>query len=799
MKFSESWLREWVDPALDTESLVAQITMAGLEVDAVTPVAGPFSAVVVGEILSVAAHPNADKLSVCQVAGGPEGTVQVVCGAANARAGIKVPFALVGAELPGGLKIRKARLREVESFGMLCARDELGIGDSSDGLWELPADAPVGADLRAYLQLDDASIEVDLTPNRGDCLSIRGLAREVGVLNRQPVAGPELTPVAARVPDALGIKLAAGALCPRYCGRVIRNIDISRPTPLWLVERLRRSDIRSIDPVVDVTNYVLLELGQPMHAFDLAMLKQGVVVRTAATGETLALLDGSEVELVEGTLLIADGVEPIAMAGIMGGASTAVSASTRDIFLESAFFSPGAIIGQGRKYGLQTDSSHRFERGVDPAMAAQAMERATQLLLEIVGGEPGPVVCQELPDSLPAPRHICLQRSRLRQQLALDIAPAQVADIFSRLGLELLNDDGSTWHLTVPSWRFDLEIEADLVEEIARIYGYNNLPLTTPEAPLAVAPGNEASVPLEAIQSTLVDRDYHEAVTYSFVDPAIQGRITPHIAAVPVANPISADLALMRTSLWPGLIAALRHNRNRQQKRIRLFETGLRFLPGKSGPDGLIQERICAGLVSGSRMPDNWSQVQESVDFFDIKSDVEALLALTGDITTFRFDAAEHPALHPGQSARISRDGAEVGYLGRLHPRVQKDLDIDQTVFLFELQLAPLQRARLPAFQEISREPEVKMDIAIFVDQSIAVQALVDTVRQEAGSYLVDLKVFDVYQGKGIENNRKSVALGLTFQHKSRTLRDAEVTDAVTAVVRSLRENYGAELRGELK
>jgi len=799
MKFSESWLREWVDPAIDTEALIAQITMAGLEVDAFEVIAGKFSAVVVGEILSVQPHPNADKLTVCQVAGNSEDPVQVVCGAPNARPGIKVPFALVGAQLPGGMTIRKAKLRDVESHGMLCARDELGIGDNSAGLWELPADAPTGSDLRDYLNLDDVSIEVDLTPNRGDCLSIRGLAREVGVLNRLAVTGPVCEPIAPQISDTLPIHLGAGTKCPRYCGRVIRDIDISRPTPLWLVEKLRRSGVRSIDPVVDITNYVLLELGQPMHAFDLASLKTGIVVRDARAGETLTLLDDSSVELLEGTLLIADGETPVAMAGIMGGAATAVSDSTRDIFLESAFFHPLAIVGQGRKYGIHTDSSHRFERGVDPAMAVAAMERATHLILAIVGGQPGPVVCEQLTEQLPASVEIQFGLTRLKQQLALDIAAEQVEDILQRLGLECHAQDEGSWRVMIPSWRFDLEIEADLVEEIARIYGYNNLPLTTPVAPMAIATRNESLVPLSDIRACLVNRDYHEAVTYSFVDPSIQKQITPDAQAIPLANPISADLAEMRTSLWPGLIAALIRNQNRQHQRIRLFETGLRFLPGISVEAELIQERMVAGLVSGNRLPDGWSHSHEKVDFYDIKNDVEALVSLTGEPSAFDFQAASFPALHPGQCARIFRRGIETGVIGKLHPGIQRNLEIEQPVYLFELRLSVLETAAIPAFRDISRSPEVKDDIAVIIDKNIAVEKLLQAIRLAAGSYLIDLKVFDVYQGKGIENDRKSIGLNLTFQHHSRTLTESEIIQTVTATVTRLQEELGAELRGEFK
>jgi phenylalanyl-tRNA synthetase beta chain len=792
MKFSESWLREWVDPAIDSQALAHQLTMAGLEVDGVEPAAGDFSGVVVGEILACEPHPDADKLSVCRVSGSPEGEQQVVCGAPNARAGLKVPFALVGAELPGALKIKRAKLRGVESAGMLCAGDELGLSDEDDGLLELPADAPVGESLRDYLALDDTLIEVDLTPNRGDCLAIRGLAREVAVLCRLDQETPDLAPVPAAVEDRFPVSLDAGDKCPRYAGRVIRDIDIARPSPLWLVEKLRRCGVRSIDAVVDVTNYVMLELGQPLHAFDLDKLDGGIQVREAKQGEKLEMLDGATTEFRSGTLAIADGQGAVAMAGIMGGRATAVSAQTRDLFLESAFFNPLAIVGQARYYGLHTDSSHRFERGVDPALCKLAIERATALLLDIVGGKPGPVVVEELQEHLPRLATVQLSLARLRQQLAFSIEAGEVRDILVRLGLEVTAENAQGWTLTVPSWRFDLAIEADLVEEVARVYGYNRLPITTVKSALAIEPGREARLPLSAMRNVLVERGYREAITYSFVDPALQAKLNPGVQALPVANPIASDMAQMRTSLWPGLIRALRHNINRQQSRVRLFEAGLRFLPGET----LRQEPMLAGLIYGERWPESWNHGREKVDFFDIKGDVEALLALTGEEDRFRFEPMEHPALHPGQSAAILKAGEPVGILGRLHPSLQKDLDLEQPVYLFDMQQEPLRETRIPSFREVSRFPGLRRDIAVIVDRAIAVQPLLDTVRRAAGPLLVDLKVFDVYEGKGIENNRKSVALGLTFQEESRTLNESEVNAAVNAVVDRLKEEHRASLRG---
>ncbi|SDJ52607.1 phenylalanine--tRNA ligase subunit beta [Microbulbifer yueqingensis] len=791
MKFSNAWLREWVNPQLSAQELADQITMAGLEVDGVEPVAGDFTGVVVGEILACEQHPDADKLRVCTVAGHPDGEMQVVCGAPNARAGIKVPFALVGAVLPGDFKIKKAKLRGVESRGMLCAQNELELGEDSDGIWELPTDAPTGTDLREYLQLDDVAIEVDLTPNRSDCLGIAGVAREVGVLNRCPVEGPAIEPVKPTIDDSLPVSLMDGEACPRYVGRVIRNIDVSAQTPLWMQERLRRAGLRSIDPVVDVTNYVLLELGQPMHAFDLAKLEGGIKVRLAEQGEKLTLLDGQEVTLEEGTLLITDGKKPLAMAGIMGGEESAVSGETRDIFLESAFFNPLAIAGKARSYGLHTDSSHRFERGVDYRLQEKAVERATQLLLDIVGGEPGPVHLREMEETMPAERHITLRRARVESGLGVKIADDEIVDILTRLGLEKIDQGDEGWTFLVPSFRFDLAIEADLLEELARVYGYNRIPSVSFSAALDIVPDHEVELDGTILEQTLLARGYHEAITFSFIDRDTAALFDPSAEPVALQNPISADLAVMRTSLIPGLCKSLQYNLNRQQDRVRLFETGLRFVPGAD----LQQQPMLAGLVYGPRQAESWTGGKEWVDFYDIKADVEALLAETNAADEFRFEAGEHPALHPGQCARILRGERQVGVVGALHPQLQKKLDLPKAAFVFELDLEAIGESRLPSFRPLSRFPAVRRDLALLIDADVQAASLVETAAGAAGEMLTDLKIFDVYQGEGIDFNRKSVAMGLTFQHPSRTLNDEEITAAVDAVVKQLEQKYNASLR----
>lgn len=790
MKFSEQWLRGWVNPQVSRDELVARLSMAGLEVDSVTPAAGQFTGIVVGEILATEQHPDADKLRVCQVSNGQE-TFQVVCGAPNARPGIKIPFAMIGAELPGDFKIKKAKLRGVESFGMLCSAAELQISEENDGLLELATDAPVGQDIRQYLSLDDASIEIGLTPNRGDCLSIAGLARDVSALYDVPVTRPVVPAVAAAHDEVRPVEVSAPAACPRYLGRVIRNVDLSKPTPLWMVERLRRSDVRSIDAAVDITNYVMLELGQPMHAFDLDVIQGGIRVRMAEEGEKLVLLDGQEVTLRADTLVIADHQRALAIAGVMGGEHSGVSDTTRDLFLESAFFDTIAVAGKARSYGLHTDSSHRFERGVDSQLAREAMERATALLLEIVGGEAGPIIEVVDPAQLPNVAPISLRAERVEQMLGLKLDDELIVKLLGALGLGIEGGAGQ-WQVKVPSHRFDISLEVDLIEELARLYGYNRLPVRYPQARLAPQTKAEAVADLPVLRRLLVARGYQEAITYSFIDPKLFELFSPGVKPLTLANPISADMAAMRASLWPGLVKAVEHNLNRQQSRVRLFESGLRFV---GQLDELKQEPMLAGVITGSRLPESWAHGRDSVDFFDAKADVEALLAAAGDAASFAFVPGEHSALHPGQTARIEREGRLVGYLGAIHPELAKTLGLDQPLFLFELLLSEITAGRMPAFKELSRFPEVRRDLALLVDRDVPAQNLLADIREQAGEWLADLRLFDVYQGKGIDPLRKSLAVGLTWQHPSRTLNDDEVSTATQNILTSLEQRFNATLR----
>ncbi|MCF5467468.1 phenylalanine--tRNA ligase subunit beta [Pseudomonas syringae] len=791
MKFSEQWLRGWVSPQVSRDELVARLSMAGLEVDSVTLAAGVFTGVVVGEVLSTEQHPDADKLRVCQVSNGSE-TFQVVCGAPNVRPGLKIPFAMIGAELPGDFKIKKAKLRGVESNGMLCSAAELQAGEGNDGLMELAADAPVGQDIRVYLGLDDASIEVDLTPNRGDCLSVAGLAREVGALYAAQVTRPQVAAVSAVHDEVRPVEVLAPAACPRYLGRVIRNVDLSRPAPFWMVERLRRSDVRSIDAAVDITNYVMLELGQPLHAFDLAEINGGIRVRMAEEGEKLVLLDGQEVSLRADTLVIADHQRALAIAGIMGGEHSGVTAATRDIFLESAFFDTISVAGKARSYGLHTDASHRYERGVDWQLAREAMERATGLLLEITGGEAGPVIEVVSEQHLPSIAPVTLRASRVEQMLGLVIENAEIERLLTGLGLTVSAETDGQWRVDVPSHRFDISLEVDLIEELARLYGYNRLPVRYPQARLAPQAKAEAKGDLPELRRLLVARGYQEAITYSFIDPKWFELFTPGVKPLLLANPISNDMAAMRASLWPGLVKALQHNLNRQQDRVRMFESGLRFV---GQLDGLKQEPMLAGVVCGSRLPEGWAQGRDAVDFFDVKADVEAVLGFAGALGEFTFTPGQHPALHPGQTARIERDGREVGFLGAIHPELSKTLGLDRPVFVFELVLGEVAKGRLPKFHELSRFPEVRRDLALLADRDVSASAVLDVIRENAGEWLTDLRLFDVYQGKGIDPHRKSLAVGLTWQHPSRTLNDDEVNATTLAILTSLEERLNATLR----
>jgi len=792
MKFSEKWLREWVDPPVSTEELVEQLTMAGLEVDSVEPAGAGLESLLVGEVVSVDKHPDADKLRVCSVLAGQDRPLQIVCGAPNVSVGGKYPLAPVGARLPGDIKIKKSKLRGVESQGMLCSAQELGLSEDHEGLMALPADARAGQQLQDLLGLDDNIIELDLTPNRGDCLGIEGIAREVGTLLRSAVTVLDTAPVPAVVDDQFEVEIQATEACPQYLGRVIRGVDASARTPLWMQERLRRSGVRSLGPVVDVTNYVLLELGQPMHAFDLARLTGGIRVRYAGKDEQLTLLDERTITLDTDTLVIADHEKPLAIAGVMGGIDSGVQENTRDLFLECAFFPPEIIAGRARAYGMHTESAHRFERGVDPGLQQRAIERATELLIGITGGEAGPVTTVVSSKHLPTSTPVALRKERIQRVLGMLPDDDEVTDILNRLGMTVTKQQDG-WRVQSPGFRFDIAIEADLIEEVGRIYGYNRLPSVSLLGAMEVQPVKETDIPLMDFLNILVARGYQEVVTYSFIDAKMQAQINPGRVPVQLANPISSEMAEMRTTLWPGLLQAVQHNVNRQKSRLRFFEHGLRFY---SQDDGSIQQDVMlAGVVTGSRLPETWDGKGDPVDFYDLKNDVETLLQLTGTKGNYFFTRSEHPALHPGQSAAIRYEDRTVGWLGRVHPLLASACDLALDTCLFELEYAAVKTGQLARFRSISRYPSIRRDLAVVVDAGLQAEPLRAAVREIAGDLLQEMVVFDVYQGQGIETGRKSIAFGLILQDNSRTLTEQDIEAVVTNVTDHLARKFGATLR----
>lgn len=794
MKFSEQWLREWVSPELTSEQLAEQLSMAGLEVDGIEPVAAKFNNVFVGEVVECGPHPDADKLQVTKVSVGGDELLDIVCGAPNCRQGLKVVVATVGATLPGDFKIKKAKLRGQPSHGMLCSSKELGLDDDHGGIIELPADAPVGKDYRDWLGLDDVTLDVDLTPNRADCLGIKGIAREVGVLNNLDVEHLSVTPVAATIEDAVKIELQAPAACPRYLGRVIKGLDLSQPTPLWMQERLRRSGVRSIDAVVDVTNYVLLELGHPMHAFDLNAIEGDIQVRMAQPGETLTLLDGQEVSLQDDVLVIADSQKALAMAGIFGGQQSGVTAQTQDILLESAFFAPQAIMGRARRFGLHTDASHRYERGVDPELQRTAMERATQLLLDICGGQAGPVRESVAKNHLPQAASVALRRERLARVLGVKVADSQVTEILNRLGFSV-QQTSTGWQVEVPTYRFDIAIEEDLIEEVARVYGYNNIPSVAPRAELRMSRRQESDLSLRTVKQSLQSLGYQEAITYSFVDPKHQAALFPEQAALTLPHPISVEMSSMRLSLWPGLLSAVGYNQKRQRTSVRLFETGLRFVPDSQAENGVRQEAMLAGVIAGNVQGEHWSDGEQAVDFYDLKGHVENILGLTGHAQQFRFVAHQHSALHPGQSAAVYQGEKFVGTLGAVHPQFSKTFGLKGRVFVFELALSALLQRSLPQATKVSRYPSIRRDLAVLVDETTPAGEILVAIEKFGENRLIDLNLFDVYQGQNTPAGKKSLALSMILQDIERTLEENEVNEFVDGVVELLKSEFDAVLR----
>ena len=791
MRISLAWLGDWVDAGCDAATLASRLTMSGIEVESIEPAAGDFQGVVVGEVLAVERHPDADKLTVCQVAGGGSALLQIVCGAPNVRAGMKAPLALEGAKLATGDVIRKARLRGVESNGMLCSARELGLSEEHEGILELPDELVTGSPLREALALDDTILTLNVTPNRGDVLSVQGVAREVAAIASRKLTPPSMEPVPPATRERFVVKLEAPAACPRFAGRVIQGVNSAARTPLWMRERLRRAGLRPIRPVVDVTNYVMLELGQPLHAYDLRRLKSHLEVRGARAGERLKLLDGRELELVADALVIADASGPVGLAGVMGGEKSGIAADTADVFLEGAFFPPDSVAGVARRYGLVTDAAQRFERGVDPRGQERAIERATQLLIAIAGGRPGPTVLTQDEAHQPKRPGVTLRPERVASLLGVHIARNEIEDILRRLGMQVAGA-GDILGVIPPSYRFDITIEQDLIEEVGRIHGYDNIPRSDARMPQRPQPVTERAVTRERLRLLLVDRGYQETITYSFVDPRLQRLMFPMRSALTLENPLSAELGEMRISLWPGLVEALRFNLRRQQERVRIFEVGTRF-EVESGV--LSESQAIAGLITGPALPEQWAVENRAADFYDLKSDVEALFALTGRQAAISYVAQAHECLHPGRSAAILDRNQRVGWLGQLQPEIARKLEIRDPPWIFELAIDPSFRSEVPVFKEISKFPAIRRDLAVVVDESVTLDELRESVNLAAKGLLRELAVFDVYRGQGVEPGRKSIALSLILQETSRTLTDGEADAVIAAVIERVKGDLKAGIR----
>ena len=783
MQFSESWLRTFVNTPLSSGELAHLLTMAGLEVEEMTPVAPAFDKVVVAQVLSKEKHPDADRLNVLTVNVGQAEPLSIVCGAQNVSVGMKAPCALVGAKLPG-IEIKQAKVRGIASFGMMCSDKELGLAEESDGLLELAADAVVGQSIREHLDLDDHRITLKLTPNRSDCLSLYGIAREVAALTGAPLQALPDTVFKQGGERTVKVKVTEAAACPRYTGRVIAGVNARAATPAWMVQRLERCGLRSISAIVDVTNYVLLELGQPLHAFDLAKLNDGIEVRFARGGENIKLLNEQTLELQDDMLVIADGKGPVALAGIMGGADSAVDDTTTDIFLESAFFAPAVIVGKSRRLGFGSDSSHRFERGVDFAATQRALDRATQLILDICGGQAGSVT--EACGTLPARHPVKLRAARVQRVLGIAPQAGEIAGMLVRLGMQV-QQAGDEFSVTPPSYRFDIAIEEDLIEEVARVYGYENIAPQRPQAAMGLLPQAEAQRPLAGLRQALVLRDYQETVNYSFVEAAWERDLCGNASPVALQNPIASQMSVMRSGLLGGLLAALRTNLARRQPRVRLFEIGGCFAVGA---DGYVQHERLGGLAYGAALPEQWGATARNVDFYDVKGDIEALFAPR----TLTFQPEVHPASHPGRSARILLEGRAVGWIGELHPQWQQQYELPQASVWFELEQGALVQGDVPKTAEVSRFPPVRRDLAVVVDEGMTVQALLDAMRGVSVPCVQEIALFDVYRGKGLEQGKKSLAFRVLLQDTQKTLTDSEIEISIALLV-DVMQQHGAQLR----
>ena len=792
MKLSETWLREWVNLPVNTKNLAEQLTLSGLEVHSIDPVAHPFKKVVVGEILSTKKNSDVDRLSLCQVNVGKTEILEIVCEATNVRAGLKVPVALIGGRI-GDLKIKKTKLQGVVSYGMLCSEWELGFSEDQNGyIMEFPSDAPVGKDLHDYLQLKDSIFDIDLTPNRGDCASVRGIANEIGAIKRLSVKTPKVVSFDSTIDAVFPIYIQARKACPRYVSRIIHNIDRNSQTPLLMRERLRRSGLHSINPVIDVMNYVMLEWGQPIHVFDLNQLSGGIRVRYANSGEKIILVNGTEITLNSNTLVIVDENQVHAIAGVMGGANSAVNEKTKNIFLGSAYFTPSSIALAARCYGLNTDFSYRFERGVDFKLQKLAIERATELLLAITGGKPGPIEDQLIKETFPTIKKVDLRREQIKKLLGVEIADQEVHQILGSLGMDLqLKIHG--WQVTVPSYRFDITQEMDLIEEVARLYSYERIPQTILNCKMTLPPVSETEVSLVRIRCLMVDQGYNEVMNYSFVDDKLQSQLNPNVESLIISNPITNDMNVMRNSLWSGLVTTVKYNQSRQIKHVRLFEIGKCFIKNKGKWKQIIK---AAGLIVGDVHSLQWGEKERSVDFYDLKGDVSTLLSLSCSKKDFRFIRAGHPALHPGRCSALYFKKTCIGYMGALHPMLVEKLDLWGTPYLFEVELKTITKKKLPHYQPNSKFPTARRDLAIIVDRDVEASQIEEEIAQSAGHLLIMSEIFDIYEGsEHIEFGKKSIALGLIFQDPSHTLIDKDIKQIIERIIAALERKFNAKLR----
>ncbi|CUX95896.1 Phenylalanine--tRNA ligase beta subunit [Candidatus Gullanella endobia] len=794
MKFSEFWLREWVNLEINSELLVNQITMFGLEVDYVEPVAGEFSGIVVGRIVECRQHPNVNKLCIVKVDIGSDRLLDIICDALNCHVDLLVAVAITDAILPNGFKVKVTKLHGELSEGMLCSFSELGIINNHDGIIELPDEAPIGKNIRDYLHLDDKIININVTPNRSDCLGLLGIARDVAAKNRLPLNMPVIETVIPKINDVIPIRVDEYEACIRYFSRIINNINVNAVTPLWMKEKLRRCGIRSVDVIVDISNYILLELGQPICVFDRENIKGGIIIRYAKHSETLTLLDGSIVMLSPDTLVISDYSKILAIAGILNDSLSKISSTTRDIVLECACFNPLAITGQARRYGLHNDASHRYEHGVDPELQSRAIERVTTLLLDICGGQPGPVIDATSKLTQIKPIIITLRRKMLDRLIGYFIPDKDISDILIRLGFQI-SQTTEGWQVIAPSWRFDIAIEADLIEEVARMYGYEAIPNMPVCANLVIPYCREVTTPLSRVKTLLVDRGYQEAITYSFVDPKIQALLHPQQASLILPRPISQNMSNMRLSLWTGLISTAVYNQNRQQQRVRLFESGLCFIPDNKADLGVRQDLMLSGLISGPLFDENWDQPRQLVDFYDAKGDLEAILELTGKLNNIEFRVQSHPALHPGKSAAIYLNNEFIGFIGVIHPYIKSKLNLNSCMLVFELLWEKIAERKIPKVNHVSRFPANRRDIAVVVSDNVAAADVIIECKKAIKNHLVIVNLFDVYRGRGIEKGFKSLAISLILQDITHTLKEEEISMIVAKCIAALKQKFKASLR----